>query len=190
MPEVAPTRRRRDPEARRREILHAAAELIVENGAATLTHRAVAARAGVPLGSTTQYFTSIDDLRESALQQLADEIDRELEEVHEYIADIKTAPERAVASLSEFLADPRAVHAEIALIMAGTTDPRMRELALRWSDSFADMLAEHLGRTRAVAIAVYLDGATIHAGLHDHPLQAAEITAALRALAMMPVADA
>ena len=56
------TRRRRDPEARRREIVTAAAELIVEIGVDALTHRKVAARAGVPLGSTTQYFATLDDL--------------------------------------------------------------------------------------------------------------------------------
>ena len=39
------TRRRRDPEARRREIITAAAELIVEIGVDALTHRKVAARA-------------------------------------------------------------------------------------------------------------------------------------------------
>ena len=190
MSTIAPARRRRDPEARRREILIAATELIVENGAATLTHRAIASRAGVPLGSTTQYSTAIDDLRETAPQQLAREIDQELDKIHDVISDFATAPERAVASLSAFLADPRAVHAEIALMTAGTTDARMRELALRWSDRFTEMLTEEIGRTRAVAISVYLDGATIHAGLHEKPLQAAEMTAAIRALAMMPVADA
>ena len=54
---------RRDPEGRRRAIIEAAAELIVEGGAASLTHRAFAARAGVSLGSTTQYFGSLDELR-------------------------------------------------------------------------------------------------------------------------------
>ncbi|WP_244303280.1 TetR/AcrR family transcriptional regulator [Leucobacter coleopterorum] len=182
-------RRRRDPEARRREILAAAAELIIETGAAAVTHRAIAARAEVPLGSTTQYFSSIDELREAALQQLATEIDHELEKVKSYVADIETAPERIVAELSEFLCDSRAVQAEIALTTAGTTDPRLRELALRWGDRLTDMLAEQIGRTRATAISVYLDGATIHAGLHDTPLGAVELAATIRALATMPLPE-
>ena len=41
-----PTPGRRDPEGRRRAIVAAAAEIIVEPGG-TLTHRLVAARAGV-----------------------------------------------------------------------------------------------------------------------------------------------
>lgn len=42
--------------------------MLVEQGFAALTHRAVAARAEVPLASTTYYFASVDDLAEQALQ--------------------------------------------------------------------------------------------------------------------------
>lgn len=48
--------------ARRDAIVAAAAEIILTQGPDALTHRAVAARAGVPLASTTYYFTSLDDL--------------------------------------------------------------------------------------------------------------------------------
>ena len=37
-----------------------------------MAHRAVAARAGVPLAATTYYFSSLDDLVEAALRSLAD----------------------------------------------------------------------------------------------------------------------
>lgn len=178
--------RRRDPEGRRRAILTAASELVVEQGAAALTHRAIAARAGVPLGSTTQYFASIDELREAALQRLADEIDESLAALEPYVADIARLPERAVDELLDFLNDPRAVHADIALMTTGTTDPRMRPLALRWTDRLIDMLAAHIGLGRATAVAVYLDGATMHAGLHDAPLSRDELLRVLRALLDMP----
>lgn len=49
------TSRKRDPEARRNAILNAAVDLIVESGTSSLTHRAVAARAGVSLGSTIDH---------------------------------------------------------------------------------------------------------------------------------------
>ena len=181
-----PAPRRRDPEGRRRAILVAATELIVEHGAAALTHRAIAARAGVSLGSTTQYFSSIDELRDAALQQLAQEIDDELAKMESHISDIVSAPERAVAELHEFFRDRRAVHADIALMTSGTTDPRLRELALRWNDRLIEMLAPRIGRTAATAIAVYLDGATMHAGLHERPLERAELAAAVRALLAIP----
>jgi DNA-binding transcriptional regulator YbjK len=59
---------------RRRQLLvGAAAELLLEEGFAALSHRAVAARASLPLASTTYYFTSGDDLRDAAVQHLAEE---------------------------------------------------------------------------------------------------------------------
>lgn len=178
--------RRRDPEGRRRAILAAAAEVIVEKGAAALTHRAVAARAGVPLGSTTQYFTSIDALREAALEQLSDEIDRELEGMETHLRDLINNPERAVDDLVEYFNDKRVLHADLALIMTGITDPRLRPLALRWSDRLVEILSPEIGRDRAIAIAIYLDGLSIHAGLHESPLPHEEILRVLRALATMP----
>lgn len=184
-----PEPRRRDPEARRRAILTAAAELVTEAGAAALTHRAVAARAGVALGSTTKYFTSIDELREAALGYLAAEIDRELAEAEVYFADIRTAPENAVAELHRFLCDRRAVHATIALLTSGTTDPSLRALARRWDDRFIEFLTGHIGSTRATAIAVYLDGVTMHAGLNETPVAPESLLAVIRALVAMPDPD-
>ncbi len=46
---------------------------MLEEGFAALSHRAVAARAGLPLASTTYYFTSGDDLRGAAVQHVAEE---------------------------------------------------------------------------------------------------------------------
>ncbi|WP_245907477.1 TetR/AcrR family transcriptional regulator [Leucobacter massiliensis] len=181
------TPRRRDPEARRREILAAAAELIVEDGVAALTHRAIAARAGVPLGSTTQHFASIDALREAALQQLSDEIDEELAAMEPHLRDLIADPDRATRDLLGYLHETRVVQADIALMTTGVTDARLRPLALRWSDRLIEMLSPHIGPARAVAIAAYIDGVTVHAGLHEHPLPHHEIAAALRALAAMPL---
>ena len=66
-----PKRAKRDPEGRRRAIIEAAAEIIASEGTRKLTHRRVAQQAGVPLGSTTQYFSSIDELRRAALAEQA-----------------------------------------------------------------------------------------------------------------------
>ncbi|KAM9861839.1 TetR/AcrR family transcriptional regulator [Leucobacter sp. BZR 635] len=174
---------KRDPAGRRRAILRAATEIIVTLGPAALTHRAVAALAGVSLGSTTQYFSSIDELRETALHELAQEIDESLASVAPYLEHIQTHPEPAVTEFLRYIEDSRTVHADIALMWSATTDPRLRELALRWNDKLADMLTQHIGRERAEAVVVFLDGATIHAGLHEHPLSREAITNAILALA-------
>lgn len=182
---TGPTPGRRDPEGRRRAIVEAAAEIIVEPGA-TLTHRAVASRAGVSLGSTTQYFASLEELRSAALTRLADEIDADLAAVEGDLLPLEDAPERSAAVMHEFFLDTRQVRTDLALMAAAMSDPSLRDLALRWSERLTDLLATHLGRARASAIVLYLDGATMHAGLHDEPVTAAEMTAVIRALIAMP----
>ena len=55
-------------EARRDAILRATLEVIAAHGTDGVTHRAVAARAGVPLSATTYWFSSRDDLLEETLR--------------------------------------------------------------------------------------------------------------------------
>ena len=184
-----PTSRRRDPAGRRRAILTAATAVIVEQGAAALTHRAVAKRADVPLGSTTQYFSSIDDLRECALQQLADEIDEAIARLEPFIPTMVERPEPIIDEMLAYLDDPRTVRADIALMTSGMTDDRLRALALRWPVRLVEMLATQVGVERATAIAVFIDGATLHAGLNGAALGRDEITRVMRALVSMPVPD-
>src|ERR1700728_3741993 len=63
---VEPVQRRsRD---RRELLLRAAVDLLADGGPKAVTHRAVAARAGVPQASTTYYFASIQQLTDEALR--------------------------------------------------------------------------------------------------------------------------
>lgn len=55
---------------RRAQIVDAAAAYALRHGVAALAHRAVAAEAGVPLGSTTYYFATLGELRAAAVDRL------------------------------------------------------------------------------------------------------------------------
>ena len=57
--------------ARRRALLEATVRVIGRGGIAAVDHRAVAAEAGVPLGSTTSSFESKGDMDAQALQHVA-----------------------------------------------------------------------------------------------------------------------
>jgi DNA-binding transcriptional regulator YbjK len=57
-------------ERRRYALVKAAAELLCEGGFEAVRHRAVARRAGLPLASTTYYFSSLDDLIASAVAHI------------------------------------------------------------------------------------------------------------------------
>lgn len=58
-------------ERRRYALVSAAAELLAEGGFEAVRHRAVAGRAGLPLASTTYYFSSLDDLIARAVEHTA-----------------------------------------------------------------------------------------------------------------------
>jgi DNA-binding transcriptional regulator YbjK len=57
---------------RRLALIDSAADLVMEEGLSALSHRAVAARAGLPLASTTYYFDSVEDLRDEAFAHIAE----------------------------------------------------------------------------------------------------------------------
>lgn len=60
----------RKGEQRRHALVTAAAELLCEGGFEAVRHRAVADRAGLPLASTTYYFSSLDELVMQAVEHL------------------------------------------------------------------------------------------------------------------------
>ena len=56
--------------ARRELLLDAAARVVSERGSAALTHRAVAAEAGVSLASVTYHFASVADLHRATFEHV------------------------------------------------------------------------------------------------------------------------
>lgn len=183
------TRRRRDPEARRREIVTAAAELIVEVGVDGVTHRLVAARAGVPLGATTQYFDTLDDLRTAALRALADEVDARLDGVRISLAHRGVTPEVIADLIAEGLDDARAVKADRAVVTAAVHDPRLRDLARHLSEQLVSFLEPTYGRERATAAMIFIDGVMWSTQIRDSTLDRPFIETVLTQILGMPETD-
>jgi len=67
-PEAAASRARPDPGQRRTAILDATLRLIAKGGIDSVTHRRVAAEAGVSLSSTTYYFATREDIIHEAFR--------------------------------------------------------------------------------------------------------------------------
>ena len=172
-------RRKRDPEARRAAIVAAAAELITEIGVDAITHRMVAARAEVPLGATTQYFSTLDDLREAALALMVSHVEAQLQLMREALAEHGVTPQALAALISQALADVPTVRADRAVVTAAVHDPKLRALARTWSQQVAAILAPAYGPDRALAAAVFLDGVLWHSQINDDPLPARTIEQAL-----------
>lgn len=75
-------------ERRRYALVRAAADLLCGGGFRAVSHRSVADRAGLPLASTTYYFSSLEHLIETAVEHLA------IAEVAELRARVHQLPRR------------------------------------------------------------------------------------------------
>lgn len=154
---------------RRQELISAAAEIILAEGPGAVTHRAVAARAGIPLASTTYYFTGLDELVEEAGNELARRWDAHTREV---VArrDVPTTPrgkaERIVEAVGGTGSDADARGFYEHLVMAGRSETLARVYArnrVRLDDAVAELL-ERLGVRMSPQLAVGLvDGAAVTA---------------------------
>ena len=106
-----------DPEGRRRQIVRAAAELIPEVGLAKLTHRLVAQRAGVSLGSTTRYFANLDELRKSGLTEMSELLEEDLASTRARLEVEGVTAESLTEDIAEFLDQHELVRISIELMV-------------------------------------------------------------------------
>jgi len=153
---------------RREQILEAALRVIGRSGRESVTHRAVAEEAGVPLGSTTYYFDSRDDLLRQALEYVAvHEVER-YGRLGEELRSVKSGRELADRLLSELVSaaeDRVAYIAEYELWLEAGRRSELREAAQSWCDAEQRSVAgamEALGssdpRADASLVVAVLDG--------------------------------
>lgn len=155
------TKRTRDPEGRKRTIIRAASELIMEHGPSAVTHRKVAERAGVPLGSTTQHFKTLEDLIAAALEELGSVLDADVDRLREELAAATDLPRTLARIMCEYLADPAHVRVETVFFAAHTENARIRELASSWQEKMVAELARYFDPAAARAGVTYFNGLTL-----------------------------
>lgn len=154
----------------------------METGTSTVTHRQVARRAEVPLGSTTQYFATLDDLRAAALAILVEGHDAELGRIGHELAASASPAETVARLVHDWMSSGDLARLETVLYTAAIRDAALRALALRRFDGFVAMLSRHTDPDTARAVAVFLDGATLHAVLDGAPMDLDRLIATVTAL--------
>jgi TetR/AcrR family transcriptional regulator, regulator of biofilm formation and stress response len=167
---------------RRQTIIDAATRVIAEAGLAGLTHRRVAEVADVPLGSTTYYFKDLDELGEAALADAAHTSIEGLDQWAEALTDTTDLPGTLARLTAECLADHHRYRAVNELYTAASHRPELRQLARLWSDGLIAVLEPHTTRSTAEAVAVFIDGALLHALITGEPLSTAALAEALTKL--------
>lgn len=166
----------------RGQLVRAAASLIESQESSYFEHLAVAEAAGMDLGTLTKVYPSLADLREDALGHLADLADAELDQLEPYLSRIDTEPAKAARAIYDSFADKHRVRADLSLTVAGAYDPSLSELASRWTDRMTTILARRIGRDRATAIVVFIDGLTVRAALDTFPTNLQLVTDVITAL--------
>ncbi|MFY4722987.1 TetR/AcrR family transcriptional regulator [Streptomyces sp. LaBMicrA B280] len=170
--------RRHDP-LRGERVLDAALEVLVEDGVAGITHRKVAARADVPLGSVTYHFASLTELCARAFARY---VERRSTEYEALFAEV-TSREDLVDVLVELVRGGPARHRSAVLgfelHLAALRDPALRALTQEWTRSSRAVLARFTGVETAARLDALLEGMIMQALLSTEREPRAETRAAI-----------
>lgn len=138
-------------EARRAAITEAALAVIARVGPDNLTHRAVAAEAGLPLAATTYWFSNKEDMVRAALEHAAERDiaywERLRDASRDWTAD--TLATELTTVIEDSCTTRRACAVvDCALWLEAVRRPELRDVAQRWLDSYAEIMQailEHAG---------------------------------------------
>lgn len=169
-----------DPD-RRNRIARAAIAVISERGIDALTHRAVAAAADVPLGSTTYHFATLDDLLACALDEAAARSVAQLREWERGLAEDVDFP----AALADFVAGSLTEQrehtvAEYNLYALALQRPHLRKAAAAWDAALADLFVARTDELTGQVIATLTCGMLMQAVLTEGAPSRARIEAMFR----------
>jgi DNA-binding transcriptional regulator YbjK len=157
--------------ARRRELLEAAVEVVADRGIGGATHREIAQRAGVPLSTTSYFFSSLDELLLEAMRFFTTELLARLEGVRALVVDQRLTPVEAIDALLELLlSQPSATTvAQFEAYLEATRQPEVRAEVKRVMvalERLAEAFLEAAGAARpadgARVFVALLDGFALH----------------------------
>jgi DNA-binding transcriptional regulator YbjK len=161
--------RRFDPE-RRDRIITATLDLIAEDGVAGVSHRKVAARAGVPLGSMTYHFANMAELLRDAFGRFAVSVSDRFEKRLGDAANEAEARE-AVADIVhlDVLDGPRDLVLTLELYTLAARQPVYRQINQDWMSASRRALEKHFDPRTARQLDALIEGLSIHRALAPQP---------------------
>lgn len=161
-------RSKRDPQGRRRAIAQAAAELLLFEGPKSVTHRSVAKKAQVPLGSTTQYFSSINELKRAGYDVISRGVERGYDELIAQSEKAKNDSKALAACIYDYVTNIEEVRADIVLSAAAIKDEELRALLERNNERYEASLKQYMSDTQAKMISVFTNGLMLETGIFAH----------------------
>ncbi len=188
---IRPATHRASGRARKAALLDAAVEVIAEQGVAGVTHRAIAARAGMSTSTTSYFFSSLDQLVAAALHVVGERIVQRVDAVTVQVAEAELSPREAIdrfvdAVMSE--PEPDTV-AQFEIYLECRRRPQLQPTAHRIMASIehgAEASLHGLGianaAERAPMVVALLDGLALHRHARPRPSDRQVLTDALYAL--------
>lgn len=169
---------------RRARILQAALEAIAEYGVSAVTHRKIAQRAEVPLGSLTYYFTGIDALLEEALSGFA----REMSQTYQAYLAQATSQREACEALTKVICGaqittPENMELMYQLYAYASRRPALKTIMQEWMQRSQQILEVWFDPVTARALDAFIEGMTLHYVVDRKPLSEADIRGVVLRLA-------
>ncbi len=142
------SRRKPDPDTRRRELCDAAIALLAEDGVRGLSHRKVDGRLAVPDGTTSFYFRTRSALVHAAAQRVTDLDLLELTEATEGRGSAESGPSGlARLVMASATGEPFArTKARYELMLQANRDPELAVVMQRNSDRFLGLIRDFVAR--------------------------------------------
>lgn len=165
------TVRRADPE-RRSRLIDVAIDLIAENGVAGISHRKIAARADVPLGSMTYHFDGMSDLLREAFQRFAETIIVRFERRLGDATTIDAAREAVVALIHDDLSPAEAKRDQVLtyeLYTLAAREEAYRAITHEWMRRSRVELERHFPPGMARQLDALIEGLSLHRALDTEP---------------------
>lgn len=161
-------RSKRDPQGRRRAIAQAAAELLLFEGPKSVTHRSVAKKAQVPLGSTTQYFSGINELKRAGYDVISRGVERGYDELIAQSEKAKNDSEALAVCIYDYVTNIEEVRADMVLSAAAIKDEELRALLERNNERYEASLKQYMSDNQAKMISVFTNGLMLETGIFAH----------------------
>lgn len=179
---AAPSARRHDP-GRRDRIIDACIDVIADSGVDGTSHRRVAERAGVPLGSMTYHFSGRDELLREAFARftgaMADRFVARLDRVEPGDREGGVAAVVDII-LREVFPNRRSLVLTHELYTLAARDPEYRDLTNAWMRRSHLALERCFDPTTARVLDALIEGMTIHRALDTEPHADSDVELAVR----------
>ncbi|MFC8680175.1 TetR/AcrR family transcriptional regulator [Microbacterium ureisolvens] len=170
-----------DP-ARRERIIDAALAVIAERGVHQTSHRAIAARAGVPLGSLTYYFDGLSDILEHAFQTLSERMALQYRATMESARDRAEACAAVVDLICGSYATTDEVRALFEMYSFGNYNAKVHDLCRDWLLVSRASLGLHFTGPTARALDALVEAWPMHQAWEAEPLDRSYVAAVVQTI--------